>query len=117
MEGSVCEAFAVILSKELAVTQSDVVNLVTGAASVHPLPLLWRLLSFSVLSQGKIQPDMRRVIKCILNTHTVLTNTKQCQCHSQISPSALWTLHLAQSLWAKVDLLVTVYILCLSIQK
>lgn len=47
MKGGVGEAFAVILSEELAVTQSDVVDLVARAASVHPLPLLRRLLSFS----------------------------------------------------------------------
>lgn len=53
MKGSVCEAFAIILSKELAVTKSDVVDLVAGATSVHPLPLLRRLLSFSASIQGK----------------------------------------------------------------
>ena len=53
MKGSICEAFAIILSKELAVTHSDVVDLVAGATSVHPLPLLRRLLPLSVLSQGK----------------------------------------------------------------
>ena len=40
MEGSVGEALPVILPKKLAVTQADVVDLVSRAASVHPLPLL-----------------------------------------------------------------------------
>lgn len=47
MKGGIGEAFAAILSEELAVTQSDVIDLVARAASVHPLPLLRRLLSFS----------------------------------------------------------------------
>lgn len=63
MKGSVCEAFAVILSKELAVTQSDVVDLVAGATSVHPLPLLWRLLSFSAFSRGKHSQTFDGLIK------------------------------------------------------
>lgn len=46
MKRSVCEAFAIILSKELAVTQLDVIDLIARTATIHPLPLLGRLLSF-----------------------------------------------------------------------
>lgn len=46
MKGCIREAFAIILSKKLAVTQSDMVDLVARATTIHPLPLLWRLLSF-----------------------------------------------------------------------
>lgn len=53
MEGSVSEAFAVVLPKELAVAHSDVVDLISRAASVHLLPLLRRLLALSVLKQRK----------------------------------------------------------------
>lgn len=41
MERSVGEALSIILSKKLAVTQADVVDLVSRAASICPLPLLW----------------------------------------------------------------------------
>lgn len=40
VEGGVGEALSIILAKKLAVTQADVVDLVSGAASVRPLPLL-----------------------------------------------------------------------------
>lgn len=53
MKGGICEAFAIVLSKELAVTHFDVVDLVAGATSIHPLPLLWGLLSFSGIIQRK----------------------------------------------------------------
>lgn len=56
MKGGVRKAFSIILSKELAVAQSNVVDLVARATSVHPLPLLWRLLSFSAIdSVGSIR--------------------------------------------------------------
>lgn len=81
MKGSICEAFAVILSKELAVTQSDVVDLVAGATSIHPLPLLWRLLSFSASSQGKYSQTFDGLVNLIpfyqAGMHAVFTNTKQ----------------------------------------
>lgn len=57
MERGVREAFAIVLSKELAVAQSDVVDLVAGATSIHPLPLLRRLLSFSAINSEKIGMD------------------------------------------------------------
>lgn len=41
VEGCVGEAFPIILPKELAVTQSNVIDLVSRAASIRPLPLLW----------------------------------------------------------------------------
>lgn len=53
MEGGVSEAFAVVLPEELAVTHSDVVDLIPGAASIHLLPLLWRLLALSGIRQSK----------------------------------------------------------------
>lgn len=53
MKGGICEAFAIVLSKELAVTHFDVVDLVAGATSIHPLPLLRGLLSFSEIIQRK----------------------------------------------------------------
>lgn len=56
VEGGVCKAFAIILSKELAVAQADVVDLVARATSIHPLPLFWRLLSFSAPIQRKYKP-------------------------------------------------------------
>lgn len=40
MEGSVGEAFPIVLAEKLAVTQADVVDLVPRAATVHLLPLL-----------------------------------------------------------------------------
>lgn len=40
VKGGVGEALPIVLSKELAVTQADVVDLVPRAASVRPLPLL-----------------------------------------------------------------------------
>lgn len=40
VEGCVGEALSVIFPKKLAVTQADVVDLVSRAASVDPLPLL-----------------------------------------------------------------------------
>ena len=61
MKGGVCEAFAVILSKELAVAQSDVVDLVAGTTAVHPLPLLRRLLSFSAVIQRKAQASAEQM--------------------------------------------------------
>lgn len=61
MKGGVCKAFAVILSKELAVTHSDVVDLVARATSVHPLPVLRRLLSFSAFIQGKYNQTYRQI--------------------------------------------------------
>lgn len=45
VERSVGEALPVVLSKELAVAQADVVDLVPRAAAVGPLPLLRRHLS------------------------------------------------------------------------
>ncbi len=65
MKGGVCEAFAVILPKELAVRKSDVVDLVAGATSVHPLPLLRRLLSFSASVQGKYNQTHDGSVKLI----------------------------------------------------
>lgn len=53
MKRGVREALAVVLSEELAVAHSDVVDLVARATSVHPLPLLRGLLSFSVFIQDK----------------------------------------------------------------
>lgn len=41
VEGCVGEAFPIVLPKELAVAQSDVIDLVSRAASIRPLPLLW----------------------------------------------------------------------------
>lgn len=52
MKGGVREAFAIILSKEVAVTHSNVVDLVAGATSVLPLPVFRGLLSFSAAIQG-----------------------------------------------------------------
>lgn len=46
MKGGVGEAFPVILAEKLAVAQADVVDLVSRAASVRSLPLLWRKLAF-----------------------------------------------------------------------
>lgn len=64
VKGGVRKAFAVILSKELAVTHSDVVDLVARATSVHPLPLLRGLLSFSAfIRRGKVQSKVRRISK------------------------------------------------------
>lgn len=40
MKGGICEALSVVLAEKLAVSQADVVDLVSRAASVHPLPLL-----------------------------------------------------------------------------
>lgn len=40
MEGGVSEALSIILPKKLAVTQADMVDLVSRAASIRPLPLL-----------------------------------------------------------------------------
>lgn len=53
VKGGVREALAAILPEELAVAQSDVVDLVAGAAAVHALPLLRGLLSFSGFSQRR----------------------------------------------------------------
>lgn len=53
VKGGVREALAAILPKKLAVAQSDVVDLVAGAAAVHALPLLRGLLSFSGFSQRR----------------------------------------------------------------
>lgn len=82
MKGGVCEAFAIILSKELAVRQSDVVDLVAGATSVHPLPLLWRLLSFSAFIHGKYNQTYNGSVNQISFTtyaiiHVVLTKSEQ----------------------------------------
>lgn len=49
MEGSVSEAFAIVLPEELAVAHSDVVDLIPRAASVHLLPLLRGLLTLSAV--------------------------------------------------------------------
>lgn len=65
MKGGIGEAFAVILSEELAVTQSDVIDLVARAASVHPLPLLRRLLSFSAFIQRKYSRTDNRSVNLI----------------------------------------------------
>lgn len=46
VERRIGEAFSIILPKELAVTQTNVVDLVSRAASIHPLPLLWWHLPF-----------------------------------------------------------------------
>lgn len=54
VKGGVREALAAILSEELAVAQSDVVDLVARAAAVHALPLLRRLLSFSGFRQASV---------------------------------------------------------------
>lgn len=53
VKGGVREALAAVLAKELAVAQSDVVDLVAGAAAVHALPLLRGLLSLSGFSQRR----------------------------------------------------------------
>lgn len=54
MKGGVREALAAVLSEELAVAQTDVVDLVARAAAVHALPLLRRLLSFSGFRQASV---------------------------------------------------------------
>lgn len=41
VEGGVGEALSIILPKKLAVAQADMVDLVSRAASIRPLPLLW----------------------------------------------------------------------------
>lgn len=41
VEGGVGEAFSIVLPEELAVAQTNVVDLVSRAASIRPLPLLW----------------------------------------------------------------------------
>lgn len=53
VKGGVREALAAVLSEEFAVAQSDVVDLVAGAAAVHALPLLRGLLTFSGYSQRR----------------------------------------------------------------
>lgn len=40
MEGGVGEAFSIILPEKLAITQTDVVDFISRAASISPLPLL-----------------------------------------------------------------------------
>ncbi len=47
VKGCVGEAFAVVLSEEHTVTQTDMIHLITRTTAVHPLPLLWRLLALS----------------------------------------------------------------------
>ena len=46
VEGSVGEAFALVVPEELAVAQTYVIDLVARATPVHPLPLLAGHLSF-----------------------------------------------------------------------
>lgn len=59
VEGSVSEAFAVVLPEKLAVAHSDVVDLISGAAPVHLLPLLRRLLALSVFQSEETQSDLQ----------------------------------------------------------
>jgi len=40
MKASIGEALAVIFSKEAALTQENVVNFITGAFAVEPMPFL-----------------------------------------------------------------------------
>lgn len=46
MESSIGKALVLKLSEEHAVTDSDVVDFISGTAAIHSLPLLGRLLTF-----------------------------------------------------------------------
>lgn len=48
MEWSVGETLPFIFSKELAVGEFNVIDLIPRAPTIHPLPLFWGLLSFPV---------------------------------------------------------------------
>lgn len=82
MKRSVCEAFAIILSKELAVTQLDVIDLIARTATIHPLPLLGRLLSFPAFSP-ETKPNIHTWEESVnmihrYNRHAMyLTNSEQ----------------------------------------
>lgn len=75
MEGGVCKAFSIILSEELAVAQANVVDLVARATSIHPLPVFWRLLSFSAPIQRKYKPIIE--VHLYAYAHAFLINTFQ----------------------------------------
>ena len=53
VEGGICETLPIILPKELAVTEADMVDLVPRAPSVRPLPLFWRQLAFPVVKNRR----------------------------------------------------------------
>ena len=64
VERGVGEALPLVLSEELAVAQSYVVDLVARATAVHPLPGFWRLVA---LSGKTTQPIRSRLLVCVLN--------------------------------------------------
>ena len=50
VKAGVGEALAVIFSEEAALTQEDMVDFITGAFAVEPVPLFLRKLAFPIAS-------------------------------------------------------------------
>lgn len=53
MKTSEGETFALVFAKESAVTKYDVIDLVTGALAIKPMPFLRRLLTLSEEAKKK----------------------------------------------------------------
>lgn len=51
MEGGISEALPVVFAKELAVHHADVIHFIARATAVNSLPLFWRHLPFSRISE------------------------------------------------------------------
>lgn len=78
MEAGIRETLPFIFPKESAVTQDDVVDLITGTSAVQPVPFLLGLLSFSLKQTICIRRFDRNLFSRVIYFQWTLTALWKC---------------------------------------